>query len=155
MDHLEIVVGISPKSGNIDETVVAEVSINGRPFVPDDLAADMTALAATLDGAGEYFVVTCQCGDPGCAGMQTGVQVAEGAGEVSWTIRDWGGRERPGAEYRFDSEQYRAEIQRALRSFLDLMTSQSQLDTTPYLARDGMNSAVKAGKVERWLKGAS
>jgi hypothetical protein len=152
VDSLEIAVGISPQSGNADESVVAEVYVNRYQVAPGDLAVDMAALAATLNGAGEYFVVTCECGDAGCAGIQRGVQVTESASEVSWVIQDWGRRERPEVEYRFDATQYRTEIQRALREFLKLMAGRNDLDTTPYLTRDRMNAAVKAGNVDRWLQ---
>jgi hypothetical protein len=152
VDLLSITIGISTNSENVDESIVAEVFVNDRRLVPPDLATDLTEVAATLDGAGEYFIVTCLCGDAGCAGIQTGISVTMNTQGIGWVVQDWGGRDRPIEEYRFDPAQYRGEIQRALQAFLELMASRGDLDTTPYLARDDMNAALKAGKVERWLK---
>ena len=51
-----------------------------------DYPVDLIELVDSLVRPGEFFVLTCQCGEPGCTGLFTGILVTHGTGRVRWTV---------------------------------------------------------------------
>lgn len=48
---------------------------------------DPVQLASSAGHSGEFYIFTCNCGDPGCVGIDRGVMVTHGAEEIVWRLR--------------------------------------------------------------------
>lgn len=60
--HLEL--------GKGPERLVIAARVDGRVLVdPRDVAFNVYELCASLDGNGDFWLITCWCGDAGCAGV--------------------------------------------------------------------------------------
>jgi hypothetical protein len=72
--------------------------------------------------SGEFFIYTCDCGDPSCLGIDDGVMVSHTADTVKWRLRNpisWAPDEpvpdwAHDAEFTFSKEQYVQQIATAL-----------------------------------------
>jgi len=51
--------------------LVGELRVDGE-IVGERYVVDVRRLASALVKAGEYFIFTCGCGEPGCAGIHEG-----------------------------------------------------------------------------------
>jgi len=54
--------------------------------VSEGFVVDLRNLVATLKGSGEYEIVTCSCGEPGCAGIWQGIIVFHYYDLIRWLI---------------------------------------------------------------------
>lgn len=52
----------------------------------EGLVVDMRILAASMKGPGEYDILTCSCGEPGCAGVWQGIIVFHYYDLIRWLI---------------------------------------------------------------------
>lgn len=105
--------------------VKIELRIDGR------LAAELAsvciepcALIASASREGEFFIGTCGCGEPGCAGVWHGIQVQHSNGFARWEVhqpyvRDKGDMSpnKPPLVYEFAASSY-AEAVTKVKSFL-------------------------------------
>jgi hypothetical protein len=73
--------------------VTAELIVNGRRLSAVDYGPlDLAQVWASCIRPGRYFIWTCDCGFPGCAGRFEGVRVAHRDGLVEWYDVDDGKR---------------------------------------------------------------
>lgn len=63
--------------------LILTLAINGQVAVAD-FAIDISALYNSAQGSGEFFIWTCDCGIPECAGIHYGIQVTHTAQTVVW-----------------------------------------------------------------------
>jgi len=77
------------------------------------LAVDLGQLALSLQGDGEFFILTCTCGVAGCAGLETGVQVTRDGKNVHWVVREPG----PTRTLVFDGDAYARAVKEGLAHF--------------------------------------
>ncbi|BAQ63824.1 hypothetical protein GM3709_589 [Geminocystis sp. NIES-3709] len=49
-------------------------------------ATSLTQLSNSIVKDGEYFIITCWCGVPECAGIEQGIKVTHHQNTVKWTI---------------------------------------------------------------------
>ena len=78
MDEIIVTPKISGATRNSKPHLFVEIEIGDFLLVNyehDDLAVDVIELAKSLNCDGEYFIVTCACGDAGCAGIQEGISI--------------------------------------------------------------------------------
>ncbi|HEX8220722.1 MAG TPA: hypothetical protein VF914_16135 [Chloroflexia bacterium] len=76
--------------------LVAEVLVNGAPLADFSyFATDLHSLLASTKDSGEFFIITCWCGHPGCAGLRRGIEVRREPKVVYWRVL------QPGPERRF------------------------------------------------------
>lgn len=109
-----------------------------------DLGVDLVELAQSVESSGEYFVVTCSCGDAGCAGIDDGIAVAHDAATVRWQFPHAGYRPHlAGQVFTFDRAAYAATIRRGLRAFMRLYASQPDCETTPYMLKNRIDEAQR------------
>jgi hypothetical protein len=83
---------------------------------------DMRALVESFEAPGDYFFLTCSCGEPGCAGLSIPFHVAHlGDGIIHWQIE----QPEPEREFYFSAGQ-------ALHSLVSgLLTRQLHEDLSP------------------------
>ena len=67
---------------------------------------------------GDYFLLTCGCGDPGCNGLFEPFEVRHDDGKITWHITD----PEPERWFEFSPEQYRHAICDGLKSIITLST---------------------------------
>lgn len=70
-----------------DPGLVVMVKINQQllvDFAYYGLTTSLPELVRSIDKAGEFFIITCVCGDPGCAGIRQGIQVTHAKNQVLW-----------------------------------------------------------------------
>jgi hypothetical protein len=73
--------------------VTAELVVDGRQLAAFDHGPlELRQLWACCAGPGRYFIWTCDCGDPGCAGLFRGVRVSHRDGRADWRDADSGER---------------------------------------------------------------
>jgi hypothetical protein len=84
-------------------------------------------LLASAKASGEYFIITCACGDAGCAGISEGVRVTHHPTNVQWVVRNHG----PTKVYYFAREQYQAAIQQGFAQFTRMLKQHPQLEVVP------------------------
>jgi hypothetical protein len=62
------------------------ISIDGQ-VISSGYCIDMVQLVESFCGSGDYFILTCSCGEPGCAGLFIPFHVEHlGGGIIRWHI---------------------------------------------------------------------
>lgn len=109
MNTLEIRLAVEHDT-SASEYLVAHAVIDGAVFGDGRYLTSLAALRSSLERDGIYHVLTCTCGVPECAGLETGVMVAHRRGAVEWMVRE------PGSPrtYVFDADTYRSVIEHAM-----------------------------------------
>ena len=72
-DSFDLRVYIVPEEDEDYFCLQVDLLINGSVGV--GLPTDLTELEKALDSTGEFFIWTCDCGAPGCAGRFKGIRV--------------------------------------------------------------------------------
>ena len=106
--------------------------VDNEPLVDLDrygLAIDWAELAATLKEAGEFFIITCTCRDPGCAGIREGIRVYRDNKNVHWVVRGFWG---PTRALVFEHEAYAEAIERGIKEFRKLRERHPGVQTSPF-----------------------
>lgn len=128
------------------------VRVDAKPLVDYGyygLATNLGALLDSTKGSGEFFIITCACGDPSCAGIQQGISVTHRDNRILWAYRnplpdpienpelvrqtpsgrpEWvvRGARLPTRTYIFETSAYRAAIQQGINRGRQLL---KQYDT--------------------------
>ena len=53
-----------------------------------EYAIDRDELRRSVGSTGDFWILTCWCGDPGCAGIEQAVKVVQEADVVHWYIEE-------------------------------------------------------------------
>lgn len=108
----------SPEDAYID----FNLSVDGQFLHDPNVYVDPVDLVTSSTMSGEFFIFTCDCGDPSCLGIDDGVMVSHTSETVKWRLRnpiswppddpvpDWAHE----AEFTFSTEQYVQQIAQAL-----------------------------------------
>jgi hypothetical protein len=136
MDFLTIRTYIRPGDVEHSHELLAEIDVNGMMLTDEktcSTAIDLLALTQSMSNDGRYFIITCTCGDPGCAGIDQGIKVIHNDENVQWLITERGcGPEEP-MEFTFNRELYVQSIKDAVTQFLALYKSNSSIDIIPVI----------------------
>jgi hypothetical protein len=97
------------------------------------LAIDLLQLLASLKGDGEYFVITCGCGVPECAGVYNGILVSREKDHINWLLKNFQGNPNLEKAFSFDAKEYSQTIKQGLKEFLRLYMSNPNAKTSPSL----------------------
>ncbi len=102
----------------------------------DHLAIDLAELVKTLEDDGEFFIITCTCGDPGCAGIMEGVKVHHNGKMVYWQFRIPQVDLENVRTAAFMQDNYVRAIQDSLAQFIELYKLHQGAEIVPYLLRE-------------------
>ena len=114
----------------------SSLEINGRPF-HTEFVLDISELAKSCQSSGEFFIFTCGCGYPACAGILDGIQIEHLIEAVVWRFyepmkddldisdEEWEAMKQP-IELRFDPEDYLSTIIAAIKEMKVLVVSSDQ-----------------------------
>lgn len=86
---------------------VSIILVDGESIV--DFSYYATSLAELKDSIqhnGKYFILTCWCGVPDCAGIEQGIQVTHHQDTVKWTIT----QPKPYRVFTFSADEYKTII---------------------------------------------
>ena len=103
MDHLELRIHRQKEGRSV--RWVEELRVNGA-VVASGFAWDYLALARSTASGGDYWLMVCGCGEPGCAGLVDPVRVENDDEVISWHIV----APSPERRFRFSAAQYRSAI---------------------------------------------
>jgi hypothetical protein len=114
-------------------SVEIKLRVTPDPRTPIEYAfISVGSLLASTHLSDEFYIFTCDCGSPGCAGIRAGVDVVHEDGLVVWRMRG----NKPRRLLVFDHGQYRQEIITKVRTALAMAREigpkalfQSQADT--------------------------
>ncbi len=116
----------------------SSLEINGRPF-HTEFVLDISELAKSCQSSGEFFILTCSCGESGCAGIFYGIQIEHLTEAVVWRFNEplsdkdcydlsdeeWEALKQP-IEFRFDPEDYLSTIIAGIKEMKVLVVSSEQ-----------------------------
>lgn len=131
MNKLAITVTLSLEEENLEDAYLDFLLTVDGKYLHDSQNhwVDPMDLAASATSSGEYFIFTCNCGDPGCVGIDEGVLVSHDGSGVTWKLRtplgwppedelpDWTHE----VEYTFSLEEYVQAVEGALRQAKSLV----------------------------------
>lgn len=112
-----------------EDVILTEIFVDGKlllDFESNYLATDLLSLERSRDQDGEFFIVTCVCGIPGCAGIREGIRVTHPDGNVHWVVRGVGETQT----FYFDPEQYESAIKYGIKQLNELVDRYS-LEVVP------------------------
>lgn len=123
--------------------LVVEANVDERPLTDfDKHAVDLHQFNRSLEKDGEYFIITCWCGDPACANITSGVTVFHKGDSVVWQT-DLGGEP---ARYEFERSAYvdaPKKLQAQAKELLDILDTTShdgELTIVPIHNRPFLNN---------------
>lgn len=105
-----------------DAYIDFNLSVDGVYLHEASVYVDPVALVTSATMSGEFFIYTCDCGNPACQGIDEGVVISHTEDSVIWRLKNpiaWPPDEpRPDwahdAEFRFSKENYLQQISTAL-----------------------------------------
>lgn len=152
-DQLELKIELTgPHTPNSYESpdylITQSILINGKSLSPDN-PIDLIHLSKSCQLSGEFFIVTCGCGDAGCAGIDDGIRVMHFDDRIIWEVPDpisYNGlsddavkrasENRVYKKYSFEPQAYLLSVKEGLRMAKGLLFGDKQpVECSPY----GMN----------------
>ncbi|WP_022661848.1 hypothetical protein [Paucidesulfovibrio longus] len=125
MNKLAITVTLALEEENLEDAYLDFLLTVDGTYLHDSQNhwVDPMDLAASAAAPGEYFIFTCNCGDPGCVGIDEGILVGHDSSSVTWKLRTplgWPPEDElpewtHEVEYRFPLEEYVQVVAGALR----------------------------------------
>lgn len=90
---------------------VSIILVDGEPIADFSYyATSLTELKNSLKHNGNYFILTCWCGVPDCAGIDWGIQVIHHQNTVKWTIT----QPKPHRIFTFSANDYKTVITKGI-----------------------------------------
>lgn len=150
-DHFELRISLTGPHDQDDELtpqvylITQAVLINGENLAPEN-PIDLRQLAKSCQLPGEFYIVTCGCGEAGCAGIEDGIRVSHFPNRISWevpepiSVSDLTEEEceqhrikHSIRRYTFDPASYLAAVQTGLREARCMLFGEQQpVECSPY-----------------------
>ncbi|MEM9906952.1 MAG: hypothetical protein AAF921_18200 [Cyanobacteria bacterium P01_D01_bin.44] len=92
-------------------------------------AVDLNALVQSIHQNGQFYIITCGCGIPGCIGIVRGIQVLHDQGSVSWLVT----QPRPSRTLIFERKMYEDAIYAAVNQGQELITQAKHRNQTLFV----------------------
>ena len=124
---------VEDPSDNPPRFIFTKVLIDGQPIVDYGyygVATDLFELWESTKRGGEFFIITCTCGEAACAGIQEGVRVSSDPEKVYWTMSVWGSTQI----YAFERKAYVGAIEAGVQE-LHRIVAQHALEIVPMTNR--------------------
>jgi hypothetical protein len=150
-DHFELEISLTGPHDQDDAltpqvyVITQAVLINGENLAPKN-PIDLCELAKSCQLPGEFYIVTCGCGDAGCAGIEDGIWVSHLSDSITWEVPEpisAGGlseedyeryhNKRTFRRFRFDPAAYLSAVQAGLREARHMLFGEHQpVECSPY-----------------------
>jgi hypothetical protein len=116
---------VDREEGEPDSLVTVLEFNDERTNLDDPDHVDLIQLRSSLNENGTFFIWTCSCGAPGCAGRFEGVQVSHSDGMTTWHDLD------TKRKYVIRSDDLRQAFDQAILDGRLLLSNSIGLDVTP------------------------
>ena len=116
---------IDSEDGEPDSLVAVLEFNDEQADVDDPEHVDLNELKSSLDDNGTFFIWTCSCGAPGCAGLFDGIRVTHSDGVTSWHDVDCK------RKFVFKSQDLREAFRRGITDGKHLLKDRPTLEPTP------------------------
>lgn len=129
-------------SGDQQMTIEPQILVDGLPFHAD-YTVDIFEATASCRKEGEFFIFTCGCGVPGCAGIYQGVEVLHNDHLIFWKVLNPlidQNRQSEKVEmnvkdeFVFSKTQYTEAISKGLEEIKESLLKDKELDIDPAIA---------------------
>ena len=88
-----------------------ELMVDGE-LINIDNCLDLSELVNSVFDNGEFFILICDCGEPGCAGLHKGILVKHVQHTICWTMIVHDNQK----EFVFDHQQYKQTVQQHFKA---------------------------------------
>ena len=88
-----------------------ELMIDGE-LINTENCVDLSELVNSIFDSGEFFILTCDCGEAGCTGLHKGILVKHVQHTICWTMIVHDNQK----EFVFDRQQYKQTIQQFFKA---------------------------------------
>lgn len=145
MQHTLNILGLEIRREETRRGNRASVKWYERLLVDDEFFSrgyclDFGELVKSLESDGEFYFLTCECGEPGCVGVTDGVIVRHSPGLVHWHVRF----PKPERHLSFSVAQYREAVCTALTAADKAITGKGHVPIGPgFVSRDKFRSYVR------------
>jgi len=115
MDTISVDISFADMPHPPGSVLIMTVALNGE-VLEAGFALDISALYNSAQESGEFFIWTCECGIPECAGIYHGIRVTHAAHTVVWQAP-----RRPfevATRFEFDRLAYVATIEAGVAEYL-------------------------------------
>jgi hypothetical protein len=101
--------------------VWVELLVDDEPLLEyfQHYAIDLQSLVSSQYSPGDYFIITCTCGLPQCAGITKPIVVTHDGEIIQWVVKSI----HPVETYQFDRIQYQTAIERGLKAIRGWFTA--------------------------------
>lgn len=89
MNDIRISVTLSLDEKNPEDAYIDfNLSVDGQYLHEVNIYVDPVNLITSITMSGEFFIYTCDCGNPGCQGIDEGVTVSHAGDTVVWRLKN-------------------------------------------------------------------
>ncbi len=111
INQIEMLARCSTISSEPTEYLWIEMLVDDRVIVDFKYyAVDLDELLRSIHSNGEFFILTCWCGVPECAGIEKGVQVNHENDFIFWKLN-----EPKQFSFTFEHRQYETEVRKVMK----------------------------------------
>ena len=123
MNEIRITATLSLDEQNPDDAYIDfNLSVDGQYLHDVNVYVDPVAMVNSTTMSGEFYIYTCDCGNPACQGIDEGVMVSHTPDAVVWRLKNpisWPADEpmpdwAHDAEFKFEKKQYAEQVSMAL-----------------------------------------
>ena len=101
-----------------EKLLVSCIDVDGTPLNDfTRVVTDLQQLQISTRQSGTFFILTCTCGDAGCAGFFRGILVQHTETTIEWSILDHPSRLR----LIFDATAYRSAVERGIADAKEML----------------------------------
>lgn len=143
MNHFELRLNARHVENDPLGYLVVEAAVDKRPLTDyNQHAVDLHQFNLSTEKSGEYFIITCWCGDPSCANIEHGIAVSHTDDSIIWQTELNGERHL----FEFNKNEYvaaRQNLQTQAQELLNLLKDSShdgELTIVPIRNRPFLNN---------------
>lgn len=121
--------------------LVVEVWVDGNVLANfDSYATDLPELIRSSERAGDYFIVTCWCGQAECAGIRQAIQVRYDHGNIFWQVVE----PAPKRRFVFEQSAYTQAIRDCIKQGKRSIAYRRTTDSKPFEITPTQNETLFA-----------
>ena len=126
LNRIQFVTKLDTKSNSNMQSLWLEIWVDEQMLTDfTTYAVDLEALAKSVRQEGQFYILTCTCGAPGCAGIFRGIAVFHLPGLIQWAIT----LPRPSRTLVFERTSYSKALQSAIEQAQHLLAQAAHQNT--------------------------
>jgi hypothetical protein len=122
-----------------EEYLVVEVVVDGTALTDFDYyATDLPELIRSSERAGDYFILTCWCGQAECAGIRQGIHIRQEHGNIFWQVVE----PAPKRRFVFEQTAYKQAIRDCIKQGRRSIAYRRTANSKPFEITPNQNAAL-------------